>query len=53
MPALFNAAARFIQKLNPSLDDEKALSVVAKHLISERPLQELLDGLGRYETESL
>jgi hypothetical protein len=52
MPSLFDAAARFIQKLKPSMDGEKALSIVAKHLVSERPLQDLLDGLSRYEAET-
>jgi TIR domain len=49
MPALFHAAAQFLQTLRPGLDGEKALSIVAKHLVSERPLQELLEGLLRYD----
>lgn len=49
MPALFDAAARFVQGIDPSLNDEQSLVVVAKYLISERPLKDLLEGLTRYE----
>lgn len=45
MPALFEAAANFLQDLNSDLDNEEALSYVAKHLVSERPLHDLLEGL--------
>lgn len=44
MRALFNAAARFLQDVNPGLSSDDALSTVAKYLVSERPLQDLLEG---------
>ncbi len=52
MNLLFDVSARFIQNLNPSWDNERALSAVAKYLVSERPLQDLLEGLRSYQLQT-
>lgn len=49
MPTLFDAAARFIQSANLDLNSQESLAIVAKYLVSERPLMDLLDGLRSYE----
>lgn len=49
MPALFEAAANFIQQSDSTLSQEASLTIVAQFLVSERPLKDLLDGLHGYE----
>lgn len=45
MPALFQAAAKYVSLLDSSLDENEALTAVARYLVSDRPLKNLLDGL--------
>jgi len=52
MPALFEAAANFISQVNPERNQEEALTEVARHLISDRPLRDLLNALQKYEVEN-
>lgn len=50
-PSLFHASARFFQKLNPNLTKDQALVYVARSLIDERPLRNLLYVLKSYEND--
>lgn len=52
MPALFEAAAKYINYIKPKLSDDESLLEVARYLISERPLKNLLDALEKYEKQS-
>jgi TIR domain len=45
MPALFQAAAKYVSALDSSLDEDSSLNIVARYLVSDRPLKSLLDGL--------
>jgi hypothetical protein len=48
MPALFEAAAAYVAQVNPGMPQETALTEVARHLISDRPLRDLLGALQKY-----
>lgn len=52
MPALFQAAAKYAAALDSSLDEDSSLNIVARYLVSDRPLRSLLDGLKGEKTIS-